>query len=46
MASSPIRDPIGDQLLTPHNATMVVSDYQPSQFAYVRSMDRDLWRNQ
>ena len=42
MAGSPIRDPIGDHLLTPQNSTLVVIDYQPSQFAGVRSMDRDL----
>ena len=42
MASAPIRDPLGDQLLTPQNAALVVLDYQPSQFAAVRSMDPDL----
>jgi nicotinamidase-related amidase len=42
MASSPTRDPIADHLLTPQNAVMVVIDYQPSQFAAVRSMDQDL----
>jgi nicotinamidase-related amidase len=42
MASAPIRDPIGDHLLTPQNAAMVLIDYQPSQFAAVGSMDRDL----
>ena len=42
MASAPIRDPLGDHLLTPQNAALVVIDYQPSQFAAVRSMDRDL----
>jgi len=41
MASLPVRDPIGDHLLTPQNATLVVIDYQPSQFAGVTSMDRD-----
>jgi hypothetical protein len=40
MASLPVRDPIGDHLLTPQNAVMAVIDYQPSQFAGVRSMDR------
>ena len=39
MASLPVRDPVGDHLLTPQNAAMVVIDYQPSQFAAVRSMD-------
>jgi nicotinamidase-related amidase len=42
MASAQIRDPIGDHLLTPQNAAMVMIDYQPSQFAGVTSMDRDL----
>jgi nicotinamidase-related amidase len=41
MASLPVRDPIGDHLLTPQNATLVVIDYQPSQFAGVTSIDRD-----
>jgi nicotinamidase-related amidase len=42
MASLPMRDPVGDHLLTPQNAALVVIDYQPSQFAAVQSMDRDL----
>jgi nicotinamidase-related amidase len=42
MASLPVRDPIGDHLLTPQNAVMVVVDYQPFQFAGVQSVDRDL----
>jgi nicotinamidase-related amidase len=42
MASAPPRDPLGDHLLTPQNAAMVMIDYQPSQFAAVRSMDPDL----
>jgi nicotinamidase-related amidase len=42
MASAPIRDPLGDHLLTPQNAAMFVIDYQPSQFAAVRSMDPHL----
>jgi len=42
MASPPVRDPIGDHLLTPQNAALVVIDYQPSQLAGVRSIDRDL----
>jgi nicotinamidase-related amidase len=37
-----IRDQIGDHLITPKNSAMVVIDYQPSQLAGVRSMDRDL----
>jgi hypothetical protein len=36
MASAPIRDPVGDHLLTPQNAAMFLIDYQPSQFAAVR----------
>jgi hypothetical protein len=32
MTSLPIRDPVGDHLLTPQNAALVVIDYQPSQF--------------
>ena len=42
MTGAPIRDPLGDHLLTPENAALVVIDYQPSQFAAVRSMDSDL----
>ena len=42
MAGSVIRDPVGDHLLTPQNAALFVVDYQPSQIAAVRSMDRDL----
>jgi nicotinamidase-related amidase len=42
MASAPIRDQLGDHLITPQNAALVVIDYQPSQFATVRSMDPDL----
>jgi nicotinamidase-related amidase len=36
------RDPLADHLLTPQNAAVAVIDYQPSQFAAVRSMDQDL----
>jgi nicotinamidase-related amidase len=47
MASTPpvtaaIRDQFGDHLLTPNNSALAVIDYQPSQLAGVRSMDRDL----
>jgi nicotinamidase-related amidase len=42
MASAPIRDQLGDHLITPQNAALVVIDYQPSQFGTVRSMDPDL----
>jgi nicotinamidase-related amidase len=44
LASAPIRDQIGDHLITPQNAALLVIDYQPSQFATVRSMDQDLLR--
>jgi len=44
MATATIRDPQSDHLLTPQNAALVVIDYQPSQFATVRSMDADLLR--
>ena len=44
MASAPIRDQGGDHLITPQNAALVLIDYQPSQFATVRSMDPDLLR--
>ena len=39
---SSIRDPLADHLITPQNAALVLIDYQPSQFAAVRSMDPDL----
>ncbi|HEX4865714.1 MAG TPA: hypothetical protein VFV02_16715, partial [Acidimicrobiales bacterium] len=42
LVSSPIRDQVSDHLLTPKNSALVVIDYQPSQVAAVRSMDRDL----
>jgi nicotinamidase-related amidase len=42
MTSAPVRDPIADHLLTPQNAAFLLIDYQPSQLAGVRSMDRDL----
>ena len=44
MASAPVRDQLGDHLITPQNATLVLIDYQPSQFGTVRSMDPDLLR--
>jgi nicotinamidase-related amidase len=37
-----IRDQVGDHLITPKNSALVLIDYQPSQLAGVRSMDRDL----
>src|SRR6476659_6455099 len=42
MTSAPIRDQLGDHLITPQNTALVLIDYQPSQFATVRSMDPDL----
>ncbi len=44
MTSAPIRDQLGDHLITPQNAALVLIDYQPSQFGTVRSMDPDLLR--
>jgi nicotinamidase-related amidase len=41
MTSQPIRDPLADHLVTPQNGAFVLIDYQPSQFATVRSMDTD-----
>jgi hypothetical protein len=37
MASLPVRDPVGDHLLTPQNSALVVIDYQRSQFASKRT---------
>jgi nicotinamidase-related amidase len=42
MTSALARDPVTDHLLTPHNAALVVIDYQPSQVQTVTSMDREL----
>jgi nicotinamidase-related amidase len=42
MTSTPVRDQIGDQLITPENSVLAVIDYQPSQIETVRSMDHDL----
>jgi nicotinamidase-related amidase len=42
MTSAPVRDQLSDHLLTPQNSALVLNDYQPSQLAAVRSMDRDL----
>jgi len=42
MASLPVRDPVGDHLLTPKNSALLLIDYQPPQFASVNSIDRDL----
>jgi LuxR family transcriptional regulator, maltose regulon positive regulatory protein len=42
MTSAPVRDPLADHLITPQNAAFLLIDYQPSQLAGVRSMDRAL----
>jgi nicotinamidase-related amidase len=42
VTSEPMRDPVTDSLLTPQNCALLVIDYQPSQFATVTSIDRDL----
>ena len=42
MTSAPVRDPLADHLLPPHNAALLLIDYQPSQLAGVRSMDHAL----
>lgn len=42
MTSQAIRDPLADHLITPQNSAFVLIDYQPEQFATVRSMDPDL----
>jgi len=44
VTSEAIRDRLADHLITPQNAALVLIDYQPSQFATVRSMDADLLR--
>jgi nicotinamidase-related amidase len=44
MTSQPVRDPLADHLITSQNSAFLVIDYQPSQFATVRSMDEALLR--
>ena len=39
MTSLPIRDQLADHLVPPENAALIVIDYQPTQFASIRSMD-------
>jgi len=41
-ASSTIRDPIADQLLTPKNSALIIIDYQPVAVGSIQSMDRRL----
>lgn len=38
---TPIRDPKNDWLLTPQNAVLALIDYQPEQYAGVRSVEHD-----
>ena len=38
---TPIRDPLNDSLLTPQNAVLALIDYQPEQYAGVRSVGHD-----
>ncbi len=45
MASEPIRDQVGDQLLTPKNSALIIIDYQPVQVNSIASMDRQLLIN-
>jgi nicotinamidase-related amidase len=42
MSTSAIRDPLVDHLITPQNSALILIDYQPAQFATVRSMDPEL----
>jgi nicotinamidase-related amidase len=42
MSSGTIRDPLADHLITPQNSALILIDYQPAQFATVRSMDPEL----
>jgi nicotinamidase-related amidase len=42
MTSAPVRDPLGDHLLTAQNAAFLFIDYQPAQLATIRSMDPEL----
>ena len=38
---TPIRDPKTDWLLTPQNAVLTLIDYQPEQYAGVKSVGHD-----
>jgi len=38
---TPIRNPLNDPLLTPENALLALIDYQPEQYAGVRSVGHD-----
>lgn len=37
----PVRDPVGDQLLTPQNCVVTLIDYQPEQYATITSATRE-----
>jgi len=37
-----VGDQLADHLLTPQNAALIVIDYQPSQFAAIRSIEQEL----
>ena len=39
--ATPVRNPLADALLTPQNAAITFIDYQPEQYAGVKSMDHD-----
>src|SRR5713101_7675157 len=39
MASQPMRDQVEDHLITPKNAALLISDYQPLQVSSIVSMD-------
>lgn len=39
--ATPIRDPESDSLLTPQNAVLTLIDYQPEQYAGVKSVGHD-----
>ena len=39
--ATPIRDPETDSLLTPQNAVLTLIDYQPEQYAGVKSVGHD-----
>jgi nicotinamidase-related amidase len=41
VTSEPIRDPVADHLLTPHNCALIIIDYQPTQIQSIRSMPTD-----
>jgi nicotinamidase-related amidase len=38
---TPVRDPLTDTLLTPQNAVLALIDYQPEQYAGVRSVEHN-----